>query len=444
MKKRIAPPVLLFTALIVLIALVSCSNNPGSDHSHKFTFDESKWERDETDHWHLGVCECGEEKKVDITAHTFGDETTTTGTCLVPGTKSKSCTVCEYKNITEKTSEKLNHTFNTASVPICTSCGGYKCGDNVAGVYNASTKTLTVTGTGAMDEKYTWGVPNGSISPWYEDACYITSVIIEDGVTSVSKFAFADDENIEKVTLGKDVKELGNSSFRSTNITSIIFPEGLEKIGSLLFDGTKITELNIPSKVVITSEDFFWDIESLASINIDPDNTSAVSIDGVVYSKDKSTIICVLRNKTGYSIPEGIKKIGDYSFYSWKGTEIVIPSSVTEICEGAFEDSELTKVKFNEGLKTIAGGAFDDSKITKAELPSTVETIGDGAFATNTLKEINIGSAIQSIGSNAFYSCEDITITINRPSSAKDTLCPEENDWMATNATVVWSDTTST
>lgn len=240
--------------------------------------------------------------------------------------------------------------------------------------------------------------------------------------------------------LGKDIEELGVRSFSETSITSIVLPEGLKRIGALSFTDTKITELNIPSSVVISSEDLFWDIESLASINIDPDNASAVSIDGVVYSKDKSAIICVLQNKTGYSIPEGIKKIGDYSFYSWKGTAIVIPSSVTEICEEAFGDSELTKVTFNEGLKTIARGVFSDSKITKAELPSTVETIGDGAFATKTLKEISIGSAIQSIGSNAFYSCEDIKITINKPSSAKDTLCPEKNDWMATNATVKWAD----
>ena len=102
--------------------------------------------------------------------------------------------------------------------------------------------------------------------------------------------------------------------------------------------------------------------------------------------------------------------------------------------------TKIGKVTFNEGLKTIARWAFDDSKITKAELPSTVETIGDGAFATNTLKEINIGSSIKSIGSNAFYGCEDITIKIDRPSSERTKLDTKENNWEATNAKVIWSD----
>lgn len=344
--------------------------------------------------------------------------------------------MCGYK----KNESIKKHSFNEEEVPKCTLCGGYKCGDNVAGVYDASTKTLTVTGTGPMDEAYTWAEPIANDSPWYNDECDITSVIIEDGVTSVSKCAFAYEESITNVVLGKDIEELGERSFTETSITSIILPEGLKRIGALSFTDTKITELNIPSSVVISSDDLFWDIESLTSINIDPNNASAVSIDGVVYSKDKSAIICVLPNKTGYSIPEGIKKIGDYSFLYWKGTEIVIPSSVTEICEGAFENSELTNVTFNEGLKTIARWAFDDSKITKAELPSTVETIGDGAFATNTLKEISIGSAIKSIGSNAFYGCENITIKIDKPSSAKLSLDPDGKNWGATNATVIWSD----
>lgn len=436
MQKRTAPPVLVFIALIVLIAVAGCSNNPGSDHSHNYISDDTKWLSDETGHWHVGKCKCGKEKKVDVSAHTWGAETITTGTCLEPGTKSSSCNVCGYT----KTEKIKTHTFNTETVPKCTICGGYKCGDNVAGVYNASTKTLTVTGTGPMDDAYTWAEPIANNSPWKNDSCDITSVVIEDGVTSVSKYAFAYDESITDVVLGKDIEELGKGSFSETKITSIILPEGLKRIGALSFTDTKITELTIPSSVMISSEDLFWDIESLASINVDPNNASAVSIDGVVYSKDKSAIICVLKNKTGYSIPEGIKKIGDYSFYSWKGTEIVIPSSVTEICEGAFGDSELTKVTFNEGLKTIARWAFDDSKITKAELPSTVETIGDGAFATNTLKEINIGSSIKSIGSNAFYGCEDITIKIDRPSSERTKLDTKENNWEATNAKVIWSD----
>ncbi len=433
MKKRIAPPVLVFTALIVLIALVSCSNNPGSDHSHKFTFDESKWESDETGHWHLGVCECGEEKKVDITAHTFGDETTTTGTCLEPGTKSSSCNVCGYT----KTEKIKTHTFNTDTVPKCTSCGGYKCGDNVAGVYNASTKTLTVTGTGAMDDTYTT-----SALPWGSDD--IVSVIIEDGVTRVSKSAFENIDTITNIKLGKDVEELGEDCFSGTMISSIILPEGLRKIGELAFWCTEITELNIPSKVVISDAECFHIGGGLTAVNVDPDNVTALSIDGVVYSKDKSTLIYVPSEKKNCTIETGTFRIGDYAFFRWKGTEIEIPSSVTKIGIGAFESSALASVTFNDGLVAIADYAFSSCDITKALLPSTVETIGVRAFSSSSLKLINIGSAIKSIGEHAFYYSTNATISIDLPSSSKSSLDKNNNNWGAKTPTINWSDSTST
>ncbi len=440
MKKRFAPPVfVVFIALIVLIAVVSCKNNPEEPkvHEHSYVLDDTKWINDDTGHWHILKCSCGDEKKIDITAHTFGDETTTTGTCLEPGTKSSSCNVCGYT----KTEKIKTHTFNTDTVPKCTICDGYKCGDNVAGVYDESTKTLTVTGTGPMDDEYTYSDPNSSKSPWFKDSCDITSVIIENGVTSVSKYAFSD-EKITSVVLGKDVKELKAGAFRDTCISTIDLPDGVKNIGLFCFYDTQITELYVPSKVDFFNVEPFWYIEGLTAINVDPDNETAVSIDGAVYSKDKSTLIAVVQNKTDYTIPEDIKTIGDYSFAFWKGTEIVIPSSVTKIGDSAFEHSDLSKITFNGGVKIIGDWAFYNSNIEEALLPATVETIGEYAFYNRKLKNVNIGNSIKFIGYRAFYGCKDITIKIDRPSSEESSLDKNNDNWGATNAKVIWSNST--
>lgn len=363
MKKRFAPLVFIFIALMILVTAAGCSNNP--------------------------------EKSINTKKHSFNDET----------------------------------------VPKCTICGGYKCGDNVAAVYDASTKTLTVTGTGPMDDAYTT-----SNLPWKSDD--IVSVIIEDGVTRVSTSAFNNIDTITNVKLGKDVEELGEECFRYTEISSIILPEGLKKIGDYAFWGTNITELNIPSKVEISNAKCFHFCFYLTAVNIDQDNASALSIDGVVYSKDKSTLIYVPSEKKNCTIETGTSRIGDYAFFRWNGTEIEIPSSVTEIGIGAFEASTIASVTFKEGLNTISDYAFSDCKINKAILPSTVETIGVRAFSSSSLKVISIENAIKAIGEYAFYYSDGITISIDRPSSEKATLDKAGDNWGAKNATVIWSDTT--
>lgn len=54
---------------IVLLSLAGCKNEPV--HEHKYVLDESKWERDETNHWRLEVCECGDKREVNIEAHSY-------------------------------------------------------------------------------------------------------------------------------------------------------------------------------------------------------------------------------------------------------------------------------------------------------------------------------------------------------------------------------------
>lgn len=77
------------------IALVCPLYNGGAAHTH--TFDESKWVRDETAHWHAASCEHTTETK-DKAAHTWNDgEITTHASCTEEGGKTYTCTVCGYE-----------------------------------------------------------------------------------------------------------------------------------------------------------------------------------------------------------------------------------------------------------------------------------------------------------------------------------------------------------
>ena len=101
-------------------------------------------------------------------------------------------------------------------------------------------------------------------------------------------------------------------------------------------------------------------------------------------------------------VEEGVKSIGDYSFYS---------------C------SNLTDVSLPRGVVKIGTYAFGFTGIENISLPYTLTTICDGAFSTDSLKEAHIPYNVRELGKNAFLSDNLISYTVAENSnyfSAKD------------------------
>lgn len=101
-------------------------------------------------------------------------------------------------------------------------------------------------------------------------------------------------------------------------------------------------------------------------------------------------------------VEEGIKSIGDYSFYSCSNlTDVSLPRNIVKIGAYAFA---------NTGIETIS-------------LPYTLKTIGDSAFSTDSLKEAHIPYNVSELGKNAFLSNNLVAYTVAEDSnyfSAKD------------------------
>lgn len=75
-------------------------------------------------------------------------------------------------------------------------------------------------------------------------------------------------------------------------------------------------------------DSYYCDLSKVSNINVSPDNSYIKSIDGVVYSKDGDTLICC-PNRTEFSIPEGVKVIGNFSFgYCNDLTTLIMPASL--------------------------------------------------------------------------------------------------------------------
>ena len=68
--------------------------------------------------------------------------------------------------------------------------------------------TLTISGTGDMPD-----FNNPLLRPWHSDVKSITTVIINPGVTSIGKQAFASCTNLQSVTIPSSVTRIGEKAF---------------------------------------------------------------------------------------------------------------------------------------------------------------------------------------------------------------------------------------
>jgi hypothetical protein len=116
--------------------------------------------------------------------------------------------------------------------------------------------------------------------------------------------------------------------------------------------------------------------------------SSVVIPDGVTKVGDDAFMMNQL---TSIEIPDGVTWVGDRAFGFNQLRSVVIPDSVTWIGIGAFEGNKLTSVEIPDSVTTIHSGAFSRNQLTSVVIPSSVKWIYNGAFSSNpNLKTISI------------------------------------------------------
>ncbi len=130
------------------------------------------------------------------------------------------------------------------------------------------------------------------------------------------------------------------------------------------------------------------------------------SLDGVLYDKNKETILCCPCNKVPIDMPTTVTAIGDYAFCENKSLASASMPSVTTIGYAAFFNcSSLTLIEM-PAVVTIGNEAFSFcSSLASVYMPQ-VETLSNYAFNTcQALTSVYIPASCTSIGSNPFVRC---------------------------------------
>ena len=199
----------------------------------------------------------------------------------------------------------------------------------------------------------------------------------------------------------------------------------------------------------------------IATIEVASDNPNYASINGVLYNKALTELLCYpIRHSSFFdqqgdatnviTLPEGLKVIGPYAFYecSWLENILLpgslsrigdhafhycsslknfpIPKGVGEIGEGAFYScTKITTINLPDGLSEIAKAAFMFTiNLENIFIPDSVQLISQSAFEVSGLNSITIPANVTSIEERAFNYCQNL-VSIYFEGNAPDTQ-PEE------------------
>ena len=250
--------------------------------------------------------------------------------------------------------------MTTLSIPsskIVAATSG-KIGEKVTFQYSSSTKTLTIKGSGAINQDDIFD------APWDEYREEIKTIVVEEGITVVPDYTFMDLVNVTKVTLPKTLTSIGWYAF---------------------CDCESLTKLFIPKSVKNITRGAFNGCTSLKEFTVSQYNDYFKAIDGVLFSKDMKTLKQYPPAKTGstYTIPSGVVEVYDYAFVDNQYIKTLkMANTVTTFLDCSCQDMQaLETIKFSDNVKYLYSNAFAyNYQLKNVVIPKSVESVGEHCF----------------------------------------------------------------
>ena len=205
-------------------------------------------------------------------------------------------------------------------------------------------------------------------------------------VVGIGYCAFVNCSAIAEAVLPPTVQRIGNYAFDGcSGLSEVDIPDGVRYIDYGAFAYSGIESVFIPASVSsIASGYVFYGCHNLMEILVDESNEYYKSVDGVLYTKDGTTLVAWPGGRGGdAAVAEGTRTIGNYAFAYSPIISVVIPDGVERIEYDAF------------------ASCFD---LTAVDIPSSVTYIGSDAFAYSGLRPdgVTIGNPNATVEPSAF------------------------------------------
>lgn len=215
-------------------------------------------------------------------------------------------------------------------------------------------------------------------------------------VSEIGANAFANCADLETVTIPATMESIGDNAFSESGLTSIVLTGDASKkitltLGSALFYGCELDELNLPANASIAAD--FLSGATVGNVTVADGNDFIASEGNGLYLKasDGSLETFLLY------IPSTENPETEFMFAYYDD-------------EGNVEKDEEGNVKVIN-VRNIAASAFaGNDTLEKVVIPSSVITIGDEAFSGSMIYTVEFtagGSEKLDIGYKAFYGIYD-------------------------------------
>ena len=258
-----------------------------------------------------------------------------------------------------------------------------RCGDNAIYSYDEATRTLTISGTGAM-----WNGTNYSrlgnvdkivigkgITVIGEDAFspfIVGSAEISDTVTTIKSNAF---HYLDSITIPKTVRTVETEAFGSVGKVVVEGDMNNFQYGALGYEADDVQlkgSAETLGLALAKADD--------PTVTIAKDNNRVRIANGCLVSSDGKTVYYHISDSNKVTIPDTAVTIKSAAFYNQVISVVKLGKNVTTIEPYAFAESHVLKLTTNSKLKKIGRCAFKGTIfLEKGTLKSSV-AMGPKAF----------------------------------------------------------------
>lgn len=254
-----------------------------------------------------------------------------------------------------------------------------RCGDNAIYSYDKATRTLTISGTGAM-----W---NGTK---YSHLGTVDKIVIGNGITVIGEDAFAKFNGVGSVEISDTVTTIKRNAF--TDLKSITIPKTVRTVETDAFNNV--------GKVVVEGDMNNFQYGALGSevqeVQLNGSaETLGLALAGVQYRDYLSVTIAKDNNRVRIENGCLVSSDGKTVYYHISDSnKVTIPDTAVTIKSAAFYNQGLEEVKLGKNVKTIEPYAFAESDVSKLTTNSKLKKIGRCAFEETKLKKVTLKSSV--------------------------------------------------
>ncbi len=260
----------------------------------------------------------------------------------------------------------------------------------------------------------------------FADCISLQYIKLPNSLLIMGSEAFYNCKSLEQVEIPENdiLTDISWKTFMNCKkLSNVKIPSTISSIEEYAFCNTNLKTISLSKEVKNIGNAAFSSCRNLNEIIVDSENENYVSIENVLYSKDKTTLYQypIKMDTTSFIIPAGTEIIKECAFMNAKNLKTVkIENSVKKIEESAFESCEnlnslslpsglieiekrsfykcssVEKISLPEGLKSMGYSAISHcEKLKKLYIPSTLKIVNGSIDNNKNLKDIILSEGIE-------------------------------------------------